>query len=125
MDFRRARKEAGWTLAHLAAISGYAVGTISDFERTGEGSPHLQAKLTEIFSGKPKSSLMLLETKAIEQGLTDTLSRQQLVEFKEKVRREIAVIEASLAKLNKLVEPTRYKLKFPTPKESDAPQDPD
>jgi len=63
MDFKRARKDAGLTLAKLAEASGYAIGTISDLERTGEGGKHLKEKLTEVLTGqKPPTPVAIRES---------------------------------------------------------------
>lgn len=51
MDFKRAREDAGMTLAALAERSGYSIGTINGLELHGEGSRRLREKLTEILKG--------------------------------------------------------------------------
>ncbi len=63
MDFKRAREDAGLTLAKRAEASGYAIGTISDLERKGVGGKRLKEKLTEVLTGlKPAPPVALRES---------------------------------------------------------------
>lgn len=95
MDFKRARKDAGMTLQKLSALSGYAVGTISDFERTGEGGKHLREKLTEVLTGtKPAAAVALRETPA-EYAVDDLLSEI------ETLKEQLHAVERAALRLKK------------------------
>src|SRR5271170_3824131 len=49
MEFKKAREAKGLTLNEVARISGYGIGTISDFENKGEGSTRLKMALSKIY----------------------------------------------------------------------------
>lgn len=65
MDFKAIREERDLTLKDVSELAGYSISTISDFERTGEGSQRLKEKLLQIYNLKkgfePRGGMVLHE----------------------------------------------------------------
>ena len=55
MNFKEIREKLELTLNEVSTLAGYSISTISDFERTGEGSVRLREKLLQIYRLKDPS----------------------------------------------------------------------
>ena len=79
MDFRQLRKERHLTLKQVAEMTGWAISTISDFERTGEGGPHMREKLEEVYGIRNSPGVAILADRPDQNLIDDALAEVQTI----------------------------------------------